>query len=78
MSFGLVVSDVMGTSLSQSGCVVFLFLPEGLFFVRGGEGETTTQGIYMQLSLIAASPLPSLLQTPRPGRRNTGVLKKNK
>lgn len=31
VSFGLVVSDVMGTSLSQSGCVVFLFLPEGLF-----------------------------------------------
>lgn len=31
MSFGLVVSDVMGTLLSQSGCVVFLFLPEGLF-----------------------------------------------
>lgn len=40
VSFGLVVSDVMGTSLRQRGCVIFLLLPEGLFLFTEKKGES--------------------------------------
>lgn len=75
VSFGLVVSDVMGTLLTQRGCVIFLPLAQDLFLFMVKRRESATKGICMQPSLIAASPLPSLLHTPLPGRRNTKVLK---
>lgn len=64
VSFGLVVSDVMGTSLTQRGCVIFLPLPEGLFLFVEKKRESHQGNLHATIpdcsfSLVLPPPHPS-------------------